>query len=135
MNGETLKVLNLEGCQGLVLGRWDVHQHHMGMVCTSAQYRSSYIPDNSMPIQPIINKCTQLIEVNFGHIGLSHASIEYLVKNLTPTVEKLCLGGLKRLNDLHLKVIQQNLENVTKEMTLAPKYASIKKSENFGLSL
>ena len=114
MNGETLKVLNLEGCQGLVLGGWDVavHQHHR---ITSPSCRPSCIPDYLMPIQPIINKCTQLIEVNFGHIGLSNASIEYLVKNLTPTVEKLCLGGLKRLNNLHLKVVKQNLETVMKK--------------------
>lgn len=71
-------------------------------------------PETLVPIQPMINKCTQLIEVNFGHIGLSHSSINYLVENLTPTVEKLCLGGLERLNDHQIKTLVRRCTKIKK---------------------
>ena len=73
-----------------------------------------FYPENLMPIQPIIKKCTQLIDVNFGHIGLSFSSINFLVENLTPTVEKLCVAGLERLNDSHIETLVKRCTRIRK---------------------
>ena len=74
-NGKSLHVLNLEGCRGLVLDR---HQFNRNL--------ASYQVANHQPIQPIIRKCTELVEVNFGSTGLSYDSIRFLADNLTQKV-------------------------------------------------
>ena len=76
-NGKSLHVLNLEGCRGLVLDR---HQFNGNL--------ASYQIANYQPIQPIIRKCTELVEVNFGSTGLSYNSISFLADNLTKKVTK-----------------------------------------------
>ena len=76
-NGKSLHVLNLEGCRGLVLDR---HQFN----CNLASYQVA----NLQPIQPIIRKCTELVEVNFGSTGLSYNSISFLADNLSKKVTK-----------------------------------------------
>ena len=76
-NGKSLHVLNLEGCRGLVLDR---HQFNRNL--------ASYQVANYQPIQPIIRKCTELVEVNFGSTGLSYNSISFLAGNLTKKVTK-----------------------------------------------
>ena len=49
---------------------------------------ASYQVANYQPIQPIIRKCTELVEVNFGSTGLSYNSISFLADNLTKKVTK-----------------------------------------------
>ena len=80
-NGKSLHVLNLEGCRGLVLDR---HQFNRNL--------ASYQVTNYQPIQPIIRKCTELLEVNFGSTGLSYNSISFLADNLTKKVTKRLFG-------------------------------------------
>ena len=78
-NGKSLHVLNLEGCRGLVLDR---HQFNANL----ASYQVANY--QLQPIQPIIRKCTELVEVNFGSTGLSYNSISFLADNLTKKVTK-----------------------------------------------
>ena len=78
-NGQSLHVLNLEGCRGLVLDR---HQFNANL----ASYQVANY--QLQPIQPIIRKCTELVEVTFGSTGLSYNSISFLADNLTKKVTK-----------------------------------------------
>ena len=78
-NGKSLHVLNLEGCRGLVLDR---HQFNANL----ASYQVANY--QLQPIQPIIRKCTELVEVNFGSTGLSYNSTSFLADNLSKKVTK-----------------------------------------------
>ena len=62
-NGKTLKILDLEGCDGLDLEA----------------------------IQLIVQNCVELTEANFAHTKLSKRSIDFLMKNITRKIKKLKL--------------------------------------------
>ena len=78
-NGQSLKSLDLRLCWGLKL--------------------------NS--IQLICEKCTELNEVNLDKTNLSEDSINILVSNLTPKVEKLSLWGVFSVRDEHITTLVQ----------------------------
>ena len=84
-NGKSLHVLNLEGCRGLVLDRYQFNPNLAKDYYTVASYQ---VLSYYQPIQPIIRKCTELVEVNFGSTGLSYNSISFLAGNLTKKVTK-----------------------------------------------
>ena len=76
-NGPTLQILNLSCCSGLDLEA----------------------------IQNITKNCAGLKNVDLIATGLSKDSINLLVNNLTPGVEKLALGDLSNLKDKHVKAL------------------------------
>ena len=55
-------------------------------------------------IQPIIDECVELEELIFCETGLSEESIDYLVKNITPKLSKLCLFT-NLVQDKHIEVL------------------------------
>ena len=76
-NGRTLHTLDLSFCSGL----------------------------NLESIQEITKNCVGLKNVDLFATGLSIDSINFLVNNLTPEVEKLALGFLPNLKDEHVKAL------------------------------
>ena len=56
-------------------------------------------------IQRICNKCVALKEINLRKTELSEDSVNFLVNNLTTTVEKLNLEELKFLKDEQIKTL------------------------------
>ena len=76
-NGLSLQTLNLSACSGLSLES----------------------------IQMITITCIDLKNIDFSETQLSKDSINFLVNNLTPEVEKLSLGYLENLKDDHVKVL------------------------------
>ena len=56
-------------------------------------------------IQRICNKCVALKEINLRKTELFEESVNFLVNNLTTTVEKLNLEELKFLKDEHIKTL------------------------------
>jgi len=55
-------------------------------------------------IQPIVDECVELEELIFCETGLSEESIDYLVKNITPKLSKLCLFT-NLVQDKHIEVL------------------------------
>ena len=78
-NGQSLRLLDLQLCWGL----------------------------NLNSIQLIFEKCTELNEVNLDKTNLSEDSINILVNNLTPKVEKLSLWGVFSVRDEHITTLVQ----------------------------
>jgi hypothetical protein len=76
-NGRTLQTLDLNFCSGL----------------------------NLDSIQKITINCVGLKNLDLFGTGLSKDSINLLVNNLTPGVEKLALGDLSNLKDKHVKAL------------------------------
>ena len=76
-NGRTLQTLNLSACKGLDLES----------------------------IQKITKNCAGLKNVELFNAELSKDSINFLVNNLTPQVEKLSIGSLRNLKDEHVKTL------------------------------
>ena len=84
-NGLTLQTLNLSACSGL----------------------------NLESIQMITINCVDLKNVDFSETRLSKHSINFLVNNLTPKVEKLSLGYLENLKDEHVKALVVRCNNLS----------------------
>ena len=54
---------------------------------------------NFKTVKEIVDKCVNLSEVNFSDTKLCTDSVNYLVKNLTPNVQKLSLQNLESVTD------------------------------------
>jgi hypothetical protein len=93
-NGHSLQTLNLTCCDGLDLES----------------------------IQKITKNCVELKNVVLASTKLSKASINSLVTNLTPKVEKMDIGSLSNLKDEHIKVL---LARCNKLSVLTLQYTSI----------
>ena len=98
-NGKTLKVLNLRGCEK-----------------GGEQF---YFGDPSQIIQPIIDNCKGLTELNLPNEilmkvlpWLRKESIDYVVNNLTDNILKLNLNGIK-IEDDQLKVLVTRCNKIT----------------------
>ena len=78
-NGQSLRLLDLQLCWGL----------------------------NLNSIKLIFEKCTELNEVNLNKTNLPEDSINVLVNNLTPKVEKLSLWGVFSVQDEHITTLVQ----------------------------
>ena len=63
-------------------------------------------------IQPIIDECVELEELNFFQTRLSEESIDYLVKNITPKLSKLYLFT-NLVQDKHIEVLVGRCINLT----------------------
>ena len=70
-----------------------------------------YIPLGA--IQPIIDQCVELEELTFCQTRLSQGSIDYLVKNITPKVSKLCLCTNEAVRDEHIHTLVGRCTNLT----------------------
>ena len=70
-----------------------------------------YIPLGA--IQPIIDQCVELEELTFCQTRLSEGSIDYLVKNVTPKVSKLCLCNNPAVRDEHIRILVGRCANLT----------------------
>ena len=81
-NGRTLQTLNLNGCQ--IVGSWEVELKL---------------------VQTIVRSCTNLKEVNFDSTNLSEEAIQYLVENITPSIEVLSLNYCECVKDEHIKIL------------------------------
>ena len=75
--------------------------------------RSSAGPDMQLSvIQPIIDECVELEELTFFRTRLSEGSIDYLVKNITPKLSKLCIFN-NLVQDKHIEVLVGRCTNLT----------------------
>merc|ERR1712228_560509 len=63
--------------------------------------------------QPIIDQCVELEELTFCQTRLSEGSIDYLVKNVTPKVSKLCLCTNHAVRDEHIRILVGRCANLT----------------------
>ena len=54
---------------------------------------------NFETVKQVIDKCVNLSEVNFSDTKLCPDSVNYLVENLTPNVQKLSLQDLESVTD------------------------------------
>ena len=64
-------------------------------------------------IQPIIDHCVELEELTFCQTRLTKLSIDYLVKNITPKVSKLCLCNNRAVRDEHICILVGRCANLT----------------------
>jgi hypothetical protein len=84
-NGQSLKVLDLQGCKGLV-------------------------PEF---IKNIVKFCTELREFNFAVIFLEEASFNFIINNITPKIEKIRLGDHYFLEDKHVKTLVTRCKKIS----------------------
>lgn len=96
-NGKSLKVLNLNSC------RININHQHQNL--------------NFESVENIVKNCVALTELNLAHTRLSKASIDFLVKNLTPKIEKLSLAYITEdiisISDNHVKSLVTRCTRLT----------------------
>jgi uncharacterized C2H2 Zn-finger protein len=79
-------------------------------------------------IQSILENCTELKELNFWNgvfpgngitydCGIYHGNVDYLVKNISPNIEKFCVGA-SDFRDQHIKILVSRCTKI-KELRLA----------------
>ena len=84
-NGQTLQVLNMINCRGLNLDKMKL----------------------------LIDRCVQLKELNLRDADISEEAIDYLVKNLTPNIEKLSLANQEYfIGDNEIKTLVSRCKNL-----------------------
>ena len=85
-NGQTLQVLNMINCRGLL---------------------------NLDMMKPLIDNCVQLKELNLRDVRITKEAIDYLVANLTPDIEGLSLSGVGHLiGDNEIKILVSRCKNL-----------------------
>ena len=102
-NGKTLKVLDLSKCTFCTNPK----------NCAYPGYDCKY----TLPIQKIVEKCTGLKELSLNRTDLPEESIDFLVSNLTPNIEKLDLFDQSLLRDKHVKKLVTRCNKI-KELNL-----------------
>ena len=102
-NGKTLKVLDLSQCTFC--------RNENNCINTSLGHCSSCISD--LPIKQIVEKCTELKELNLSSTKLCETSVDILVSNLTSKIEKLDLFDIHCLRDQHIKTLVIRCNNIT----------------------
>ena len=83
-NGKSLKVLDLAHCQSLNLQR----------------------------IEKIITNCVQLTEVNFDNTDLTESALNFICRNISPSILKLSLQELK-VSDENISILVKRCQNIT----------------------
>ena len=85
-NGQTLQVLNMINCTGLL---------------------------NLDMMKPLIDNCVQLKELNLRGVRITKEAIDYLVTNLTPDIEGLSLSGLGHfIGNNEIKILVSRCKNL-----------------------
>ena len=64
-------------------------------------------------IQPIVDYCAHLEELDLNNTHLSEESVDYLAKNLTPLILKLCLYQVGGIKDEHVNVLVRRCNKLT----------------------
>ena len=100
-NSKTLKVLKLNSIGKSIQGMRGMPVSSPGLVFGLSI------------IQPIIDQCVELEELTFCQTRLSQGSIDYLVKNITPKVSKLCLCTNEDVKDEHIHTLVGRCTNLT----------------------
>ena len=137
-NGKTLRVLDLSECS---LSPNDNSCFNGKYKCSLNPYDNPYDPydpyDNSCfngkytaPIQQIVKNCTELKELSLHRTPLHVESIDILVFNLTPKIEKLDLFHMAYLRDEHVKVLVTRCSKIT-ELNVGGSTLITKHSLNF----
>ena len=106
-NGKTLRVLDL---------RWSTFK-----IKGTQKTVEREIEKELNSIQHIVKNCLNLKEVFFpGTAGdnLSEIALDFLVSNITPTVEILSFNYMKLISDKHVKILSSRCKNL-KTLTLA----------------
>ena len=119
----------------LQLSWYDLKPHQLSSICTQNRKTLKVLKLNSigksirgmrgMPvstpglvfglsiIQPFIDQCVELEELTFCQTRLTKLSIDYLVKNITPKVSKLCLCTNQAVRDEHIRILVGRCPNLT----------------------
>ena len=138
-NGKTLRILDLSECS---LSPNDNSCFNGKFKCSLNSYDyNPYVPydpyDNSCfngkyttPIQQIVENCSELKELSLRRTPLHVESIDILVFNLTPKIEKLDLFNMAYLMDEHVKVLVKRCSKIT-ELNVGGSTLITKKSLNF----
>ena len=138
-NGKTLRILDLSECS---MSPSDNSCFNGKFKCSSNSYDyNPYDPYNpydiscfngkyTEPIQQIVKNCTELKELSLRRTPLHVESIDILVFNLTPKIEKLDLFHMAYLRDEHVKVLVTRCSKIT-ELNLGGSTLITKNSLNF----
>ena len=118
-NGKSLQVLDLSRCTICPNERLD---SHLSLDCMNCKY--------AIPIWEIVEYCTELKELSLRRTPLHVESIDILVFNLTPKIEKLDLFNMAYLMDEHVKVLVKRCSKIT-ELNVGGSTLITKKSLNF----
>ena len=94
-NGETLQILDLDGFNHGPLRS----NSNFGLI-------------NLSSVQLICNKCIVLKEVNFSSSDISEESLNFLVNNLTPIIEKLNFDFVENLRDGHVQSLVKRCDKL-----------------------
>ena len=94
-NGKTLKVLDLRSCSLINHKSMKISRY------TSDSERKKEL--NS--IELIVKNCTNLKEFHLDGTNISAIAINFLVHNITPTVEILSFNYMKLISDKHVKTL------------------------------
>ena len=97
-NGQTLKVLDLQGCKGL-------------------------IPEI---IQDIVKFCVELREFNFAKTSMKEESFNFIMNNITTKIEKIRLGFLTFVKDKHIKTLVTRCNKIS-ALSLSAGYDTLTK--------
>ena len=117
-SGKTLKVLDLSECT-FCSNEENCTYPHKGYGCTC-----------TVPIQQIVENCTELRELSLFKTKLGKKSVAILVSKLTSKIEKLDLHDMSFLRDEHVKKLVTRCNKIT-ELNLGGRRTSItKKSLN-----
>ena len=76
------------------------------------RFSSSFGLINLSSIQLICDKCIVLKEVNFSSSDISEESLNYLVNNLTPVIEKLNFNFVENLRDGHVQTLVKRCDKL-----------------------
>ena len=98
-NGKTLKVLDLSRCSFCMNPK----------NCTYPRLDCRY----TVPIEQIVENCTELTEFSLRITDLPEQTIDFLVSNLTSKIEKLDLCGMSHLSDRHVKTLVTRCDKIT----------------------
>jgi len=85
-NGKTLQILDLNGCK--IAGSFEL-----------------WLEFWLEPVQVIVRNCTNLKEVNLDNTNMSGKAIQYLVENITPSIQVLSLNYCEFVKDEHIKIL------------------------------
>ena len=115
-NGKTLRVLDLSRCT----------------FCDGEIYCTMRCDcKGKVPIQEILNNCTELKELSLRKTGIYPSSVDFFVTDLTSKIEKLDLFGVSHLMDHHVKTLVTRCNKIT-ELNLGGRKSKItKQSLNF----
>jgi hypothetical protein len=127
-NGKTLKVLDLS--------QSTFCRNENNCTCTVALYVTGFrcLNDSScisdVPIEQIVENCSALKELNLSSTQLCEKSVDFLVSNLTPKIEKLNLYDIFCVRDKHIQTLVTRCNKMT-ELNFGGLTSTTRNSLNF----